>query len=377
MNDQAIALPPFRTVPESTTRIMGTQAGALLIPAAVGVVFFGPHALLRLVVAVVLGLVIHGLVRRFGRRVVPGDGAHSAAMAMLVVMLLPGDAAWSAIVIGVTSAILVGKHLFGGLGHYVWHPALVGRLIAQLVSSESLARPQGPLLDRNHLLTGNLFRAVTAPAGGMVEWFTNTAAPGSHGFQLALPLAALRDWAQPWMTESLAPIARQVTEPLPPLEQCLIGAVPGNIGTTSALALVILGLFFIYRGYLPWQLPVVMVVTAALAAMFCPIPAPTQDGGLRLIFLPIVHEGLAVGLTYTSYHLVTGELLAVAMLFSCEMTSRPITRQGHVVFAAGIGILTILLRLYTPLTLCAVTAMLCMNTLVPLLDRWTRPQVTR
>jgi electron transport complex protein RnfD len=172
---------------------------------------------------------------------------------------------------------------------------------------------------------------------------------------------------------------------LPDLRDFLIGAVPGEIGATSAMALIVGGLFLIYHGYLKWQMAVAFLAAAAVTAAVAPLRiGPMMDGQPSWHWLPGIqfYNAMPVGPLYVLYHLVSGGLLLALFFFAGDMVTRPLTTWGQVCYAVGCGVLTILIRLYlfTPAAPhlftagAAYLAVLVMSTFTPLLDRFTQPR---
>ncbi len=320
-----IFTPPFRPTPESARRIMRTMLVVLSVPALVAAWLFGVEAVKLMLVCVVTALAVEIICNRFHSQRTFGSTAHSITMALLLSFTLPITCNRYIAAIGVVVTIAIGKHLFGGLGKYWWHPVLIGRFTLELFFASQLAFTQ--------------------------------------------PLDALRQFDGLAFVDSVPQLSQYLLEHLPALELCMIGQVPGGIGQTSGLILILVGLFFIYRGYLNWQLPLTFIACACIAAAVFPVKIPADN---EFVYLPIIAQGLEVGLTYINYHLFTGGLLLTAFVFSSDMTSRPITLRGQIIFAAAAGILTITLRLYSPIPMPCYAALLTVNTLRPIIDRLTR-----
>ena len=178
---------PYRVVPESSRRIQRTQLIMLIFPGAAGYMFFGTEALKLMLASVVAAGVTEFLIQR-GRHVrVPGNVSHSIMMGLLVAFMLPANCGIKIAVIGAVVAVVVGKQFFGGLGHYVWHPALVGRLVVQIFYSGVLSRNTGPLLSRNRIFLGDVNEVGKEAA----TWFRVAVA--------SPPTPVIRCWA-PWPT---------------------------------------------------------------------------------------------------------------------------------------------------------------------------------
>ncbi|KPK76610.1 MAG: hypothetical protein AMJ79_06125 [Phycisphaerae bacterium SM23_30] len=370
-----LPLPPYRPVPESAQRIMRTQLAVLILPAAAGAIFFGYHALKLMILAAAAAGLAEGICKRVIFSKVSGSMPHSLAMGLLLAFMLPVSCPWYVPVVGAVAAVVFAKHLFGGLGYYIWHPALAGRLIVQILFGDWFYAPHGPLLGRNHILTGNI-NAVPENriAWFQIDWFSSLPEDGFDGFLLLQPEETLRRFWEMEFVDSVAQIGQYILDRLPSLEHCLVGAVPGGVGQTCSVALILVGLFLIYRGYLSWQLPATFIAGAYLGAMLLPIGIVTSEPSSNIFLWPIIDGGLAAGFTYLNYHLFSGALLLGALVLTSDMTSRPITVRGQMIFGAGAGLLTTVFRLYSDISIPCCAAILLMNSLVPAIDRLTRPR---
>ncbi len=308
---------------------MRTQMAGLSLAALAAVILFGPGAIKLILTAALTALLIELIASRIKRKKMPGNITHSVMMGVLLAFTLPAECPWYIAMVGSGVAVLMGKRLFGGLGRYRWHPALVGRLAVQLLFNEQIAA------------------SIT-------------------------PLRALCHWSDLRFVDSVPQLSLYLYDKLPSLQQCQWSAVPGGLGESCRVLLILVGLYFIYRGYLHWQLPLMFIVSAYAAAAFFPIIVEQPGLPTRLIYNPLLAESLSVGFTYINYHLFTGGLILTACIMTADMTSRPLTVRGQIYFAVGAGLLTIAVRLYCPAVLSeylipisAYTALLVVNTLVP------------
>ncbi|MBN2375843.1 MAG: RnfABCDGE type electron transport complex subunit D [Sedimentisphaerales bacterium] len=375
---EILPLPPFREVPESMRRMMRTKMGILLLPATAGWLFFGYRALALMVVAAGTAVIAELICNQVRHIKVPGSTTHGAMMGLLVALMLPAHAEWFVAVVGSVAAVVIGKQFFGGLGHYLWHPALVGRLIVQLFFGEQLAQTSAGLLDRGHIFFGNINNhAAQADSWLRVDWFNGPLANNAEAFLLTRPIEALRDFSGMHFVDSAEQMNQYLLEHLPTIQHCIFGAVPGAMGETCAIILLVAGLCLIYRGYMHWQMPVMFLAGAYLAAMVLPIIVNQPGKSPTLVSLPILSENIAVGFCYVNYQLFSGSLMLGAWVLAGEMTSRPITVRGQVIFALAGGVLTMIFRLYTPIAIPCYAAILVMNSLTPALDRLTRPRGRR
>jgi electron transport complex protein RnfD len=337
---------------------------------------FGPAAASVLGFAIASAVGPNLLINWATQRMIEGDLWHAALTGLLLGLTLPARTSWYVPVIASAVAIFFAKSLFGGIGHYLWHPALVGRVAVQLLFIGTLSfgghAAGESVLVRGHLWFGSLTSARPADLAFYDGWaFYSSAA---DAITMERPVHALRRFAdgavRPEGKLIFAPLLRDA---LPPWEDTVVGAVPGGIGETPTLALVVVGLFLIYRGYLRWQLPVSILTAAALTAAVFPVEI--SGGGYRWLPALAVENGRAVGLAYVLYHLTAGELMLGAFLLAGDMTTSPKRALGQVVFGAVIGLVTIFMRLYGLLPCACYWSILFANTLVPVIDRRTRRPV--
>ena len=166
-------------------------------------------------------------------------------------------------------------------------------------------------------------------------------------------MQALCNWGDLRFVGSVPQLGLYLYDKLPSLQQCQWSAVGGGLGESCRVLLILIGLYFIYRGYLHWQLPLMFIVSAYAAAAFFPIIVEQPGLPDRLIYFPLLAENLSVGFTYINYHLFTGGLVLTAFIMTADMTSRPLTVRGQIYFAVGAGLLTVAVRLYCPAVLSA------------------------
>lgn len=285
-----------------------------LVPAlAASVYYFGPRAALLEATAVFSAVLTESLIQKLRR--VPLtvlDGSAVITGLLLAFNLPPGVPLWLAAV-GAAFGIAIGKHAFGGLGQNVFNPALVGRVFVMhswITRMTSWSPPLTPLY------------------------------AGIDGATYATPLNALK--------ESLPGFQ-------PSLGAMFLGNTGGCIGETSALALLLGGLFLLLRGYIRWQTPAAFVGTVALLTAIL----PPREGVLAASPL---------------YHVLSGGLLLGAIFMATDMVTAPLTGKGRLVFGLGCGAITALIRLYGGYPEGVSYSILIMNAVTPLIDRFTAPR---
>lgn len=382
VGDNASALAgPYRTGGSTHQHVIRAWILAAALVAACGVVLFGPAAVEVILVAVLAAVVGDFAVGFATRRPVIGGFSHACLTGLLVALMLPANVPWYVPMFASLVAVMLGKGLFGGLGHYIWQPAVVGRVAVQFLFSGHLslgataALALSPVLTPGHLIAGDIRDARPINMATYRGWFATDQPATSDAWKMERPVQALRRFAeakiQPDGDLIHAPLLRDA---LPPWQDTVFGTVPGGIGETSSLALIVVGLYLIYRGFLRWQLPVAVLASAAVAAAVLPIEVGGNDPGY--CWLPILETepGRAVGVAYVLYHLTAGQLMLGAFLLAGDMIATPQRTRGQWIFGAGIGLLTIFMRLYGVLEGECYWAILIMNALVPSIDsRMKRP----
>ncbi len=362
--------------------MLGAWIAASAMVAFCGVVMFGPHALTTLIVAILTAVAADMAVAFALRRPVIGGASHACLIGLLLGLMLPATVPWYVPMFGSLVAIVLAKGLFGGLGHYTWQPAVVGRVVVQFLFTGHLsltsALAMSPVLAPDHILAGDIDidHAQPITMATYRGWFEVDGPARADAWLMERPVQALRRFAE----GKIPPDGDQVYEPLlrdalPPWRDTLLGMVPGGIGESCTIALIVAGLFLIYRGYLRWQLPVTMLAAAALAAAILPVESGEQAGGYRWLPVLAVEQGRAVGLAYVMYHLTAGQLMLGAFLVAGDMISTPMRARGQIIFAAGIGVATVFMRLYGTLAGECYWSILIMNWLVSTIDRRTKRPV--
>ena len=284
-----------------------------VLPATVGAIyFFGWHVLAVYLVALVAGGVVE-LAFSLGRQRPMAEGLF--VIALLYSLLLPPNLPLWTVALGAAVAIL-SREVFGGLGYNVFHPALVGKALLLVLFPALMSQWVQPFW------------------GGFPSW-----APPVEATPAVSPLAAA--------------LQNQAT---PPLWQLLIGNVPGALGTTSGLLMLLAGGWLLLTRAVEWRISIVMLVTMGIGQSLLQMFLPTTFRGDFLI------------------HLLAGSTFFTAFLIATDSVTSPMTPGGKWIFGAMIGLLVLLLRALTPDPEGVTFSVLLMNAFVPLIDKWTVPK---
>ena len=300
-----------------------------LLPATVfAVVLFGLAALATLVVAILSCMLAE---RLWAPRSTLGDGSALLTGLLLGLSLPPALPLWM-VAIGGAVAIVVGKRLFGGLGGLIFHPALVGRVFLQAAFPAAMAQAWlAPFANG---------RASQLPDTSLAAPFMS---PGTGYDSLggATPLAAARPG-----------------DDATALADLWMGTVAGSVGETSAVLLLLGGLYLVAVRAVDWRIPTALLASVAVLS-----------GTLHELD-PGRYPGMLTALG-------SGGLMLGAWFLATDSTSSPMTRSGAWIYGLAIGALVVLIRQFSGQPEGVMYALLLGSALTPHIDRWTQPRPLR
>jgi len=297
----------------TTTGIMMDVIIALVPSLIAAVAIFGFRVLA--VVAVTVGTSV--LSEYIARKVMKRPGTLSDLSAVVTGLILAFNLPvtiplWMA-AIGSMAAIIVVKQFFGGIGQNFVNPALMARIILFLSFTEAMTKWTAPFAWKN----GVAAMTTASPLGQI-----NNAVMGGS------------------------------LEGLPTLTQMFFGQRAGSIGEVCAAALVIGGLFLLFRGVIHPAIPFAYIGTVA-------------------VFMLIAGKG---DLTLVAYELMGGGLLLGAIFMATDYSTSPINLKGKIIFGIGCGLLTAAIRLFASMPEGVSFSIILMNLLVPHIERLTAPK---
>ena len=163
---------------------------------------------------------------------------------------------------------------------------------------------------------------------------------------------------------------------MPPLEDLIIAGHPSLIGSASAIAAIIGGLFLLYHGLIDYRIPLLMFSGAFAAFMLLPIPVVITETAREWRWIPVLDPGVDWGqaVTFANYQLMASPLALVAFFIATAPAIRPMTRRGRTIYALLAGILTATAQLYADVLAGPFIGVLAASMLTPLLDRMCRPR---
>lgn len=296
-----VSLSPHIKSDESVKRTM-LDVIIALVPAMIGsVYFFGFDAIRLLLVTVVSALIFEYGIQKLFRKPVRIMDLSAVVTGVLLALNLPAGTPWWVAVFGAAFAIIIVKEFFGGIGQNFMNPALGARA------------------------------ALVASWPGIMTAYTNP-----DGISAATPLGILK--------------AGEGS--LPAIQRMIFGDIGGVIGETSAILLLIGGLYLIIRNVIDWKIPVVYIATTTVVLML-----------------------LGVDSSNLIYHVMGGGLILGAFFMATDYASSPVTPKGKIIFALGCGLLTALIRVKGGLPEGVSYSILIMNVATPLIEKLTRPKV--
>ena len=312
-----------------------------LVPAAIAdVILLGPGLILQIAIASATALACEAIALRARSRTLRPAIADVSVLvtAVLLAFSVPPLLPWWCTVFGTAVAVLIGKHVYGGLGHNPFNPAMVGFVV--LLISFPVAMTRWPLpvsltaggwSDLAHLTWVSVFGA----GGTTPQWDAYTGATA---------LDTLR-----------SSLGRSFT-----IQETLARPVFGRFGGAGtewiAFATLAGGAYLLTRQVIRWQIPISVLLGVAVPAAV----AHALDPGTRAG--PLIH-------------LMTGATMLGAFFIATDPVTAATSPRARLVYGAGIGFVTWLIRSYGAYPDGMAFAVLLGNLFAPLIDRWTVPRI--
>lgn len=292
---------------ESIQSIMRDVIIALVPATAAGIYYFGISALILIIAAIVSSVVFEALCQKIMKKPVTVSDLSAVVTGLLLAMNLPAAAPIWVAVVGSAFAIIFGKQLFGGLGQNFINPALAGRA----------------------------FLLASYPTE-MTTWSVPNGLEVADAATYATPLAQLKAGH---LDASLG--------------ELILGQCGGTIGETCAIALIIGGVYLLYKHVISWKIPVIYIATVAI------------------LFGVIGRHGMRMPLQ----EIMAGGVMLGGIFMATDYASSPVTPKGQIIFAVGAGLITYLIRTFGGYPEGVSYSILIMNCCVPLIERFTEPTI--
>jgi electron transport complex, rnfABCDGE type, D subunit len=294
-----------------------------LVPTFIfSIVFFGLGAILVTLTSVVACLVFEYVIQKYLMKQRPTIWDGSAIITgVLLAFNLPSSLPLWIVVIGALVAIGIGKMSFGGLGNNIFNPALVGRVF--LLISFPVQMTTWPV--PNGFATADAVTGAT-PLALVKEAVKNGQAVGD-----ALSSAG-------FSTGNL-----------------ILGNIGGSLGEVAAIGLLLGFAYMLIRKIISWHIPVAIFATVIVFSGILNLADPAQFAG------PV-------------FHLFTGGLMLGAIFMATDYVTSPMTHKGMLIYGVGIGLLTVIIRVFGAYPEGMSFAILIMNGFTPLINRYCKPK---
>lgn len=285
-----------------------------LIPAYLSALyFFGLGALIVSLISVASCVLFEYLIQKFILKVKPTIYDGSAILTgLLLAFNLPSNLPWWMVVIGAFVAIGLGKMCFGGIGNNPLNPALVGRV----------------------------FLLISFPAA-MTTW--------------PKPLPFSMNYIDAETAATPLSIIKYKLEGMPSQMDLLIGQIGGSLGEISAIALLIGGVYLLASRTITWHIPVSIISTI-------------------LVFTGIMHAVDPATYANPLTQILCGGILLGAIFMATDYVTSPMSHSGQIIYGIGIGIITVVIRLFGAYPEGMSFAILIMNAVTPLLNNYIKPK---
>ena len=317
-----VSLSPHTYGEESVPKMMWGVVLALLPALGIALWVFGLAALQVTVLAIASAVCFEALIQRFLLKtdISIADGS-AVVTGLLLAFNVPATLPWWMVIVGSLVAIAVGKMSFGGLGNNPFNPALVGRVFLLISFPVAMTTWPKPF------------------AGAFVA---------TDGVTTATPLAIIKEGIK--NSESMSELMRQI----PSYTDLLLGKMAGSLGEISALALILGGIFLLYKKIITWHIPAAVLgsVAGLSGILWLANPARFPD---------------------PAFQLLSGGIMLGAIYMATDLVTSPMTKKGMVIFGVGIGVLTVIIREFGAYPEGVSFAILIMNAFVPLINRFCKP----
>jgi len=303
----------------STKKIMWGVVIAMIPALLVSLYFFGLGALQVILVSVAACMLFEWAITKFIMKENPQLTDGSAVITgILLAFNVPSNLPIWIIIVGALVSIGIGKMSFGGLGKNPFNPALVGRVF--LLISFPVQMTSWP--DSKPLFNAPVFDTISGPT------------------PLGLVKEGLRNGEQ----------MNDLMGQLPNYWQLFAGNNGGSLGEVSALALLLGGLYMLYRKIITWHIPVSFM-------------------GSVLFFSGILWLIDPSSYVNPLFHMVTGGMMLGVFYMATDMVTSPMTPKGQIIFGIGVGVLTLVIRIWAAYPEGVSFAILLMNGATPLLNK--------
>lgn len=310
---------------QSVEKLMRGVIIALLPAWIVSLFFFGLGAFIVTAIAVISAVTFEFLITKYLLKQTPDLKDGSAILTgFLFAFNIPSNLPVHIILIGTLVAIGIGKMSFGGLGNNPFNPALVGRVFLLISFPVQMTTWPEPISSRLQYLD-----AMTG----------------------ATPLAMLKEGVKGG--EVVSEIVKKAE--FPSNLDLLLGSYGGSMGEMASIALILGLAFMLYRKIITWHIPIAVIGTVA-------------------IFTGILWQVNPEKYISPMFHVLTGGVLLGAIFMATDYVTSPMSQKGMIIFGVGIGVITVVIRVFGAYPEGISFAILIMNAFVPLINKYVKPK---
>jgi electron transport complex protein RnfD len=313
---------PHIVSPVTSAAMMRNILIALAPVSVFGIIIFGIPALLNIIVSIAAAITGESLFRLILKRPNRAKDFSAGVSGLLLALIIPPTTPLWMTALGAAFSVIIAKEFFGGLGANIFNPALTGRAFLVMSFPASLTLWRIPVLPAGKVFSADIVTGAT-PLG------ITKMGEGITGVGKALAEAGL---ASPdiWST----------------MKTLFIGFHAGSIGETSIFLILASCFFLLITKTIDWQTPVTMITAGFFTALVL-----WQD--------PL----------FALYSVLTGGLVFGAVFMATDYVTSPVTGNGKLIFAAGAGIIAMLIRRWGVYPEGVCFAILIMNCVTPFLDK--------
>ncbi len=303
---------------DSTNKIMRDVVIALIPATIYGVYVFGMNAFMVCAAAIIACMAVEALMQKMRNKPITLYDWSAVITGLLLAMNLPANAPLWMPIVGAIFAIAIAKHAFGGLGHNFINPALAARAF---------------------LMSGWMGRMTSYPVPFKFDEVSQ-----------ATPLNVIKAGMDSGLSASevVSGLSENVS-----LADMFFGNIGGVIGETSALLLILGGLYLLFRRVITYRIPAFYIGTVALLSFFL------YGFDLQMVLYLLLGGGLMLG----------------AFFMATDYASSPINPKGQIIYAIGCGLLTVIIRRYGGYPEGVSYSILLMNVAAPLIEKYSSPKV--
>jgi Na+-translocating ferredoxin:NAD+ oxidoreductase RnfD subunit len=360
---------------------------AALLPLLAGLTFYGWRAGLTVALVLVSAGGTTLVWRKIGVRGGQLHFSHLIWLATTLALMMPahllgyrspnGWGGWP-IPLVAGSMLTIFSWVLGGLGLGRIHPVVVTYLLLAVLYGPALA-PNG-VLQRNHMVLGDVTDMPSeAPAAMSQDPWYKRPIIGDHD-ALNCPAATQSLWE--YTTGQVSPdrawisLEQLLRDRLPPLEDLILGSAPGPIGATSGVAIILGGLFLLYRRLIEYRIPLTIVLSAFFVLLILPVPVIITDKQTEWHWAvgQMAGIGWPVGITFANYEILGSPLLFTAFFLATAPAVRPLSGWGRTIYSLAIGALAAVFQLYVSVSFGSYLALMAASLMTPALDKWIKPR---